>query len=51
MEVPQNRRVYGKMEFLLLWPTYIGEKGRTFGQNIWDLKVLLGTPFGNKLGT
>jgi hypothetical protein len=25
----QNRRFYGKMECLPLWPTYIGEKGRT----------------------
>jgi hypothetical protein len=36
MEAPQNRRVYGKVKFLPLWPSYIGEKGRTFGQNIWD---------------
>jgi hypothetical protein len=28
MEVPQNRRFYGKMECLLLWPTYIGEKAK-----------------------
>jgi len=32
MEAPQNRRFYGKMEYLHLWPTYIGEKGRTLGQ-------------------
>jgi hypothetical protein len=32
MELPQNRRFYGKMEFLSLWPTYIGEKGRTLGK-------------------
>jgi hypothetical protein len=31
MEVPQNRRFYGKMECLPLWLTYIGEKGRTLG--------------------
>jgi hypothetical protein len=36
MEVPQNRRVYRKIEFLPLWLTYIGEMGRTFGQIIWD---------------
>jgi hypothetical protein len=36
MEPPQNRRLYGKMECLSLWPTYIGEKGRNFGQNKWD---------------
>jgi hypothetical protein len=30
MEAPQNRRFYGKKGCLPLWPTYIGEKGRTF---------------------
>jgi hypothetical protein len=29
MEAPQNRRLYGKMKFLPLWPINIGEKGRT----------------------
>jgi hypothetical protein len=24
MEAPQNRRFYGKMECLFLWPAYIG---------------------------
>jgi hypothetical protein len=32
MEAPQNRKFYGKMECLPLWPTYIGEKGRTLGK-------------------
>jgi len=32
MEAPQNRRFHGKMECLPLWPTYIGEKGRTLGK-------------------
>jgi hypothetical protein len=32
MEVPQNRRFYGKMKCLPLWPTCIGEKGRTLGE-------------------
>jgi len=27
-----HRRFYGKMECLPLWPTYIGEKGRTLGK-------------------
>jgi hypothetical protein len=36
MEAPQNRSFYGKMECFPLWPMYIGEKGRTFGQNIRD---------------
>jgi hypothetical protein len=32
MEAPQNRKFYGKMECLPLWPTYLGEKGRTLGK-------------------
>jgi hypothetical protein len=32
MEAPQNRRFYGKMECFSLWPTYIGEMGRTLGK-------------------
>ncbi len=32
MEAPQNRTFYGKLECLSLWPTYIGEKGRTLGK-------------------
>jgi hypothetical protein len=32
MEAPQNRRFYGKMECLPLWPAYIGEKGRTLSK-------------------
>jgi hypothetical protein len=31
-EAPQNKRFYGNMECLPLWPTYIGEKGRTLGK-------------------
>ncbi len=46
MEAPQNRRIYGKMECLPLWPTYIyiyiyiyiGEKGRTLGKT-WGIKA------------
>jgi len=38
-----------------LWLIYLGEKGRcegkNFGQRIWESEVLLGTPFGNTLGT
>jgi hypothetical protein len=60
METPQNRRFYGKMECLPLWPTYIGEKGRTLGKTHgikvrcywehpwgthWELE---GNMFGNK---
>jgi hypothetical protein len=32
MEAPQNRRFFGKVECLPLWPSYIGEKGRTLGK-------------------
>jgi hypothetical protein len=35
MEAPQNWRLYWKMESLVLWPTYIGEKGRTLGKTYW----------------
>jgi hypothetical protein len=38
MEPPQNRRCYGKMEFVPLWPTYLGEKGRTLGKT-YGIKV------------
>jgi hypothetical protein len=38
MEAPSNRRFYGKMKCLLLWPTYIGEKGRTLGKT-YGIKV------------
>jgi hypothetical protein len=30
MEAPQNRKFYGKIE--CLWPTYMGEKGRSLGK-------------------
>jgi hypothetical protein len=32
MEASHNRNFCGTMECLLLWPTYIGEKGRTLGK-------------------
>jgi hypothetical protein len=38
IKAPQNRRFYGKMEYLHLWPSYIGEKGRTLGQT-YGIKV------------
>jgi hypothetical protein len=48
---PKNRIFYGKMECLPLWPTYIGEKGEDFGQNICDLKrVAIGNTFGEHIG-
>jgi hypothetical protein len=57
MKDPQNRRFYGKMKYLSLWPTYIGEKGRTLGKTYGiKAKVLaigntLGEPLGNPLAT
>jgi len=65
MEARQNRRFYGKMVFLPLWPTYIGEKGKTHGikvRSYWEhpwgthweprehIKDLMGT-IGNLKGT
>jgi hypothetical protein len=32
LRLPQNGRFYGKMECLSLWPSYIGEKGRSLGK-------------------
>jgi hypothetical protein len=34
VNAPQNRRFYGKMEFLTLWPSYIGEKGRLWAKHM-----------------
>jgi hypothetical protein len=63
MEAPQNRRFYGKMECLPLWPTYIGENWRTSGKT-YGIKARchweqpwgtywepIGNLKGNKLGT
>jgi len=38
MEASQNRRSYGKMECLPLWPTCICEKGRTLGKT-YEIKT------------
>jgi hypothetical protein len=47
IEAPQNRRFYGKMECLTVWPTYIGDKrrilvrqnmGNTLGEHIGNLR-------------
>jgi hypothetical protein len=46
MEAAQNRRFYGKMECLPLWPTYIVEKGRTLGKT-YGIGNTLGEPIGN----
>ncbi len=38
MEAPQNKILFGKMECIPLWPTYISEKGRTLGKT-YGIKV------------
>jgi len=38
MEAPQNKFFYGKIKCLLLWPSYIDEKGRTLGKT-YGIKV------------
>jgi hypothetical protein len=52
MEAPQNRRLYGEMECVPLWPTYLGENGRTLGKT-YGIKVrrCWEHPLGNTLGT
>jgi len=55
--LPQNRRFYGKMKCLPLWPTYIGEKGRTLGKTYGIGNTPWGTHWeprehiGNLMGT
>jgi len=34
MEVPQNRKFYGKIECFSFWPTYISEKARTLAKHM-----------------
>jgi hypothetical protein len=55
METAQNKRFYGKMACLPLWPNYIGEKGRTLGKT-YGIKVrcywdILGEHSENLMGT
>jgi hypothetical protein len=52
MDAPQNKRFYGKMECLPLWPTYLGEKGRTLGKTYGiKTRCYWEYPLGNTLGT
>jgi hypothetical protein len=51
MEAYQNRRFYGKMKCLPLWPTYIGEKGRTLGKTYWIKAWCYWEHIGNLMGT
>jgi len=50
MEVPQIKRFYGKMECLPIWPTYIGEKGRTLGKNMGLKPGAIGNTHGEHIG-
>ncbi len=50
-EAYQNRRFYGKMKCLPLWPTYIGEKGRTLGKTYWIKAWCYWEHIGNLMGT
>jgi hypothetical protein len=57
MEALKNKRFNGKMKCLPLWPSYIGEKGRTLGKT-YEIKVNWEHPWeapweleGNMLGT
>jgi hypothetical protein len=62
MEAYHNRIFCGTMECLLLWPTYIGEKGRTLGKTYgikarcywehpwgthWELELNMPPPFAH----
>ncbi len=57
LKAPQNRKFYGNMECLPLWPTYIGEKtlGKTYGIKVrWYWEQPWWTHWehdGNSLGT
>jgi len=51
MEAPQNKRFYEKMKCLPLWPTNIGEKGRTLGKTYGIKAKCYWEPIGNLKGT
>jgi hypothetical protein len=41
MKAPQNKRFYGKMECIPLWPTYVGDKtyeikARCYWEHPWE---------------
>jgi hypothetical protein len=50
MEAPLNKRFYGKMECLLLWPTYTSEKGRTLGKHMGLKPGVIGNNLGEHIG-
>jgi hypothetical protein len=58
MEAPQNKRFYGKMKCFSLWPTYVGEKGRTLAKTYrikarcyWEHPRGIHRNLGNIMGT
>jgi hypothetical protein len=52
MESPQSKRFYGKIMCLSLWPSYIGEKGRTLGKTKGiKVKCYYWEHIGNLMGT
>jgi len=48
MEASQNRSFYGKVKCLSLWPTSIGQKGRTLKTEV-SMERSNASPFGPPL--
>jgi hypothetical protein len=50
MEAPQNRRFYGMIMCLSLWPSYIGEKRRTWAKHMGLKWGAIGNTLGEHIG-
>jgi len=50
MEAPQNKRFYGKMECLPIWPTYINENRRTLGKTYGIKMRFIGNTLWEHIG-
>jgi len=50
MEAPLNRRLYGKMECLSLWPTCIGQKGGLWPKHMGLKLGAIGNTLGEHIG-
>jgi hypothetical protein len=50
METPQNRKFYGKIKCLSLWPTYISEKVRTLAKRMGLKRGAIGNILGENIG-
>jgi hypothetical protein len=48
--LPKIEIFYGKMEFLPLSPTYIGEKGRTWAKHMGSKRGNIGNALGEHIG-